>query len=303
MESHLMRLVVKKDDKTINEFQFSNGPINIGRHAGSQIFLSDRTVSRYHAVIFSTQGGGWMVEDLDSANKTYLNDQPIHKASIKTGDHLRVNDFIIEINLEDDTIADQPINMEDTITPSAQASPDDTCTSSALEPQVIVRRIDSDHAPDMRLPAKRAKNFIHATEAICKADSLDAVMYALLKVAVRQFAASHAWCALRTQPSGPMICYAGRKADGSSVEMDDLKLNDYINQAVEKCQFLLIPRLPLQISKDKLHSAMISPIVGHGGCFGVLYVDNDMSHEHYSLCDLDYLILLAIHTSVIVENF
>ena len=297
-----MRLVVKKDDNTVNEFQFSKGPINIGRYAGSQVFLSDRAVSRYHAVIFSTQDGQWMVEDLDSANKTYLNDQPIHKAHIKTGDHLRVNDFIIEINLEDDTIADQPINLEDTLTTATRVSPEDTHTPT-LEPQIIVRRIDSDHAPDMRLPAQRAKDFIRATEAICKADGLDAVMYAVLKIAIQQFKASHAWCARRTQPQGPMICHAGRQADGSKIEIGELKLNDYINKAVEKCQFQLIPRLPAQFSEDKTHSAMISPIVGEGGCFGVLYIDNDMSHEHFTLSDLDYLIFLSIHTSVIVENF
>jgi hypothetical protein len=34
-----------------------------------------------------------------------------------------------------------------------------------------------------------------------------------------------------------------------------------------------------------------------------LYVDNAMDHEHYSLSDLDYLMLLAIHTAAIVENF
>ena len=47
-----MRLVIKKDDKVINEFQFKRGPVNIGRHADSQVFLADRTVSRHLAVIF-----------------------------------------------------------------------------------------------------------------------------------------------------------------------------------------------------------------------------------------------------------
>jgi hypothetical protein len=39
------------------------------------------------------------------------------------------------------------------------------------------------------------------------------------------------------------------------------------------------------------------------GCFGVLYVDNAMDHEQYNLSDLDYLMLLAISTAAILENF
>ena len=60
-----MRLVVKRDGHTVNEFQFDKGPIHIGRHADSQIFLPDRIISRHHAVIFRTQDGKWTVEDLD----------------------------------------------------------------------------------------------------------------------------------------------------------------------------------------------------------------------------------------------
>jgi hypothetical protein len=39
------------------------------------------------------------------------------------------------------------------------------------------------------------------------------------------------------------------------------------------------------------------------GCFGVLYIDNAPGRAPYNLSDLDYLMLLAIHTSTIVENF
>jgi hypothetical protein len=48
---------------------------------------------------------------------------------------------------------------------------------------------------------------------------------------------------------------------------------------------------------------MISSIVNPAGCFGVLYVDNAMVHDHYSLSDLDYLMLVAIHTSAVLKNF
>jgi hypothetical protein len=39
------------------------------------------------------------------------------------------------------------------------------------------------------------------------------------------------------------------------------------------------------------------------GCCGVLYVDNSIDQDYYGLSDLDYLMLLAIHTAAVVENF
>ena len=56
-------------------------------------------------------------------------------------------------------------------------------------------------------------------------------------------------------------------------------------------------------SRNRIRSAMIAPIVDPTGCFGVLYIDNSMDHGHYDLSDLDYLMLVAIHTAAIIENF
>ena len=96
-----MRLTVKRGDDLINELRFSRGPIYIGRQIGSQIFLPDKAVSRQHTVIYTTTDGKWMVEDLDSANKTYLNNEAIHKAEIKNGDVLKIADFRIEIHVDE----------------------------------------------------------------------------------------------------------------------------------------------------------------------------------------------------------
>ncbi|RKY25414.1 MAG: hypothetical protein DRP62_01255 [Planctomycetota bacterium] len=298
-----MRLVVKQDGRIVNEFTFTKGPIYIGRHTHSQVFLPERTVSRQHAVIYSTQDGKWMAEDLDSANKTYLNDEPIRKAEIKNGDILRITDFTIEINPEDDSGPEAQINLEDTLTKTAYGS-ESTHTAASLNLQIIIRKLDAEHAPDIKLPAKRAKDFVYATEEICRANGLDEVLHTLLDIVAKQFRPYHTWCALRNQTTGPMTCHSGRKKGGQTVQLNEIKLNEKITEAVENSQFLLIPRISTQTEEEeKIRSVMIVPIIGQAGCFGVVYVDNDMAHEHYSLSDLDYAMLLAIHTAAILENF
>lgn len=286
-----MRLVVKQDGREVSELRFTAGPVYIGRHADSQVFLADRAVSRQHAVIFTTQDGKWIVEDLDSANKTYLNDKQIRKVEIKTGDVLKIANFTIEIDLEGGAKADRDIRMEDTL------------ITTVRRPQIIVRKADVEYAPEIRLPARRANDFLQATEAICKADSPEELLNAILDITLSQFAAFRSWCALRDEPTGAMTYHAGRRSDGKKVELGQVKLSERITQAVEKGQFLLLPQVTTRKEQDKIRSAMIAPIIDVTGCFGVVYVDNAMNQQCYSLSDLDYLMLLAIHTAAILENF
>ncbi|MBW8042511.1 MAG: FHA domain-containing protein [Planctomycetes bacterium] len=172
-----MQLVVKQKNGGAKEFRFTQGPISIGRAANCQVFLPDRSVSKEHAVISATSEGKWIVEDLGSANKTYLNDEAIHKTEIKTGDCLRIIDFTLEINLEDNNHTDKPIHLEDTFhLEAALATP--------LH-ETIVRKTDAGHAPAMRLAAKRLTDFSQAAEAICEADSLEKLLLTLVEYCVK----------------------------------------------------------------------------------------------------------------------
>ncbi len=54
--------------------------------------------------------------------------------------------------------------------------------------------------------------------------------------------------------------------------------------------------------KERICSALIASITRRQGCFGIIYIDNAMIQEHYSLSDLDYLMLLAIHTASVLKR-
>jgi hypothetical protein len=291
-----MRLIVKKDGQTVNDFRFERGPVYIGRHEHSQIFLPDRAVSRQHAAIFTTRDGEWMLEDLDSANKTYLNDKAIHKAPIKAGDCVKIGEFEIEVTLDAD--AEEPIHLDDTLAPIPTGP---VSASEAPSREIIVRKPDVERAPDIQLPAMRAKDFLQATEMICKANGPDEVLKTLLAIALTQLRARNRWCALRALPEGPMTFHAGMNSDGGMLEMNGIKLHKKITNAIENQEFLLFPRVTSQ--EGEAYSAIIAPIIDLSGCFGVLYVDNAGKERYYTLSDLDYLMLLTIHTAAIVENF
>src|SRR4030042_5358316 len=221
-----MRIIVKQKDGPTREFKFAEGPISIGRAVNNMILLPDRAVSKQHAVISFADDGKWVIEDMDSANKTFLNNEAIHRAEIKHGDCLRITCFSIEIDFEEKPEIDEAAQLEDTLN-----------LEESLEipiHETVARKPDAGHAPAMRLPAKRLNDFLQATETICDAHNLEELLLTLLNITQKQFSAFHTWCALREQPNGPMTYHAGKRRDGKTVELGELMLADKINQAVER---------------------------------------------------------------------
>ncbi len=292
-----MRILLKQKDGNAKEFQFEKGPILIGRGTNSNIFLPDRAVSRRHAIIICNDDGKWTIEDLDSTSKTYLNDEAIHKAEIKHGDCVRITDFIIDFIIKEDVSEeDKEMQLDDTLHLEA---------ALAIPPhETVVRKPDAGHAPAMRLAARRLTDFSQASEKICGAESLDEILLCLLDISLEQLEAAHVWGALRTAPSGSMACHAGKKRDGSPVDLGQLKLQQKIGQVVEKGQFLVLPRVSAQLEEDEaIRSALIAAVMRPNGCHGVIYIDNGMKDKHYSLSDLDYLMLISMHTAAVMKKF
>lgn len=63
-----------------------------GRHAKSDIFLDDVTVSRKHAV-FERRGIDFFVKDSGSLNGTYVNDQLVEEVQLHNHDEVRIGKY------------------------------------------------------------------------------------------------------------------------------------------------------------------------------------------------------------------
>jgi len=286
-----MRLTIKQGDRLINELHFSRGPIYIGRQIGSQIFLPDKAVSRQHTVIYTTTEGKWVVEDLDSANKTYLNGEAIHKAEIKDGDILKIADFSIEIHMDESAKQGTGITLEDTL------------HATLHEPQIVLRLLDGVDAPLIKMQAKRGKDFSYAAGAICKCSDVQQLLVVLLDLVFRQLNPFHAWVGLSKSSIGKIEVSKGREISGKGVNFEEIVLQQKVNETIQSHRYILIPRLPLQIESDnKVNSAIIAPIMSENECFGVLYAGNSLDHEHYGMNDLDYLILISLVAGAFIKN-
>jgi len=288
-----MRLSVSHNGGSVDELRFQKGPVYLGRQIGSQIFLPDRAISRQHAVLYTTKAGTWILEDLDSVNKTFLNQNAIHKNEIKDGDIIDIAGFSIIVHFNDE--ADQlqqpvPIHMDETI---ADVKPGI---------QVVVRKHAAPDAPLIKMPAKRTKDFSRAVRMICRAANLKELHRGLLSLILGQFSALDVWVGLRTSADGPMEYQGGRKITAEAANLNELVCRQNIIEAMEKRKYELVPQIPRQLTNGKVRSAIVAPILRDGKCYGAIYADNAADHERYGTADIDYLMLLSILVAEIMSE-
>jgi len=96
-----VRLVLEKGRARVREIRLRREETIVGRQKGSDLRIPSSEVSRRHCIL-STQRGYLTVEDLDSANGTFLNGQPIKgKKVVRPGDRVRIGPltFVVEYQL------------------------------------------------------------------------------------------------------------------------------------------------------------------------------------------------------------
>lgn len=72
--------------------------ITVGRRSGNDIMISDSAVSGKHCEL-SFEDGALYITDLESTNGTYINDEPVVRAEIKSGDTLILGKNKYRINI------------------------------------------------------------------------------------------------------------------------------------------------------------------------------------------------------------
>jgi hypothetical protein len=66
--------------------------LTVGRNPASQLFLDDVTVSRHHARVLR-DAAGFLIEDLNSLNGTYVNRRRVERHHLSDGDEVQIGKF------------------------------------------------------------------------------------------------------------------------------------------------------------------------------------------------------------------
>ena len=102
-DSHDACLVIIRGPRLGSRVVLGDKPVVLGRSVESDFQISERSISRRHCRIYREAGRFW-VEDLNSTNHTFLNDEMTARAPLRDGDHVRLSQtvlkFVDEGNIE-----------------------------------------------------------------------------------------------------------------------------------------------------------------------------------------------------------
>lgn len=98
----LLKIRLSLKGRPIKSYTFNKEVITVGRNPEADIFLDNPGVSRDHLKLEMTSRGFYAVEDLGSANGTFLNDQPVKREYLMNNDVVRVSKFSLWVNYEED---------------------------------------------------------------------------------------------------------------------------------------------------------------------------------------------------------
>ena len=101
----MAKLVLKFEEQVLKEIAIGNTPVTIGRGPDNHIHIDNLAVSTHHAKIYQ-DAGRIIIEDLNSLNGTFMNNQRITKSFLKMGDKVLVGKH--HIMLEDTIDGDAP---------------------------------------------------------------------------------------------------------------------------------------------------------------------------------------------------
>lgn len=88
-------LVVLQGPRLGQRVDVGDEPLVIGRAPECGLQILERSVSRQHARLWKGSSG-YRIKDLDSTNKTLLNEQPIIEAELRDGDHIAIGTSVLK---------------------------------------------------------------------------------------------------------------------------------------------------------------------------------------------------------------
>ncbi len=93
----MSRLVLKFDDAVLKEIPVGSRPVSIGRAPDNDIAIDNLAVSNYHARVYP-EAGRLVIEDLNSLNGTFVNEQRVERAAVCDGDSILIGKHHIMVD-------------------------------------------------------------------------------------------------------------------------------------------------------------------------------------------------------------
>ncbi len=190
-------------------FEFTSGPVTLGRDNSNAVQLHDNEVSRRHAELRQVPSGYELV-DLGSANGTYVNDHPVDRTACAPATRCMLGQTVMEF--QDDGTSMRP-DLRLRVDLLARSSPDD---HSAIlrsipsgEGSRVLQEPDAAAAGWLRERLMPLSVMYRATQAISNVLDIDALSPQILELVFESIGADRGAILLKDE-SGHLVPKAVR---------------------------------------------------------------------------------------------
>ena len=275
-----MRLIVTQNTSMIADVSCDREDLYIGSHDECRVKLTDPRIPPQLAVITPEDDGSWIFTPLDEEQVVQINAANVtEKVTLKTGDEVRVWDYVIRVFPEHKPQEGQAAARRRTSVARLTKF-----VQTHLPPGSATKRPEE----ALALRAGELRGLGEIIVNLSGANTPEELMDVATKTLLRTFGAFRAWIGIRRVNYGPMDYVQGQLLSGQNVELPEIGA-DLKPRVMDRGQAVLIPR----ISREQRWSVLVGPLPGPDGPLGMVYIDSGEGGRRYEPEDLDQFIVIS----------
>ncbi|MBY0527607.1 MAG: SpoIIE family protein phosphatase [Gemmataceae bacterium] len=276
----------------------------MGRNRDCQVVIDFPAVSREHAQILKI-GGKFYIEDRDSRNGTFVNNQQIaQRTLLKNNDRIKICDFLCTFH--DGTVV-KPLPID--LRPEEPEPTEEGESSSTVEARLTASG-GSHHLLLESQPAEKIKALLDISTNLSKTLELDALLPKIAESLFQLFRQADRCFLILREESGklvPKMIKTRRNLGDASARFS----RSIVQQCLETGQAFLSEDattdsrfgLSQSIADFRIRSVMCAPLLSaEGKAFGVIQLDTQDRTKKFMEDDLKLLVGVANQAAVALEN-
>jgi putative nucleotidyltransferase with HDIG domain len=299
-------LIIVKGNKKGLRFPLQGETTTIGRSVENSIILEDDMVSRKHCIIKRDTRSNFMVQDLDSKNKTLINGMTVLDKNLIIGDHIQVGDtvFLFTSVKEEERFLEKEKNGTATkiinVT-ELKIVPDENKLLNLMETGGNVEELRRAHR-DLATVYKLGSLISSIQDT---AELLNTLVDKLIEV----LQPNRVVLMLFGDGRGKIVNKIIKTLGPADKDIADISMSMVHEAVKEGLSILSYDALTDNRFKDKqsvilnkIRSAMCTPVKVRGNVLGVLYLDTNIGAGKFSEQDLQLLSIIGNQAGIAIQN-